>query len=457
MPLFLSQGLVATALLYLGFEMICIVGLRDWQRSLRARNAALDLTAAGAAGADAATGRSAPRSRTGRASVSGPEPVPATADPVGAAVAGATRHGLIIGKFYPPHVGHELLIRTAAAVSDQVTVLVLAHPDEELPLHDRVAWLAATVADLAHVAVAGGDDPHPIDYDDAAVWDLHEREFRRVLAGVTDEPVTAVFSSEPYGAELARRFGAVPVCVDAARTLEPVSGSAVRADPVAMWERLPAAVRGGLARRVVVIGAESTGKTTLSRDLVDALRARGAAHGLTRWVPEIGRERTIALQAAAAARAALAGDPPPDMEDLEWPTSEFVAIAAAQNRREDELAATGGPVLVCDTDAFATGIWHERYVGHRDPDVDALARPHPLYLVTHHEGVPFVQDGIRDGEHIRAWMTDRFLTDLAASGRRFVVLTGDWAEREATALAAIDDLLADGWPFSPARDRRGTR
>ena len=55
-PLFLSQGLVATALLYLGFEMICIVGLRDWQRSLRARNAALDLTAAGAAGADAATG-----------------------------------------------------------------------------------------------------------------------------------------------------------------------------------------------------------------------------------------------------------------------------------------------------------------------------------------------------------------------------------------------------------------
>ena len=46
-PLFLSQGLVATALLYLGFEVICIVGLRDWQRSLRARNARLDLAAAG--------------------------------------------------------------------------------------------------------------------------------------------------------------------------------------------------------------------------------------------------------------------------------------------------------------------------------------------------------------------------------------------------------------------------
>ena len=361
-----------------------------------------------------------------------------------------TAHGLIIGKCYPPHAGHELLVRTAAAVSDRVSVLILAHPEEALPLADRVEWLAAAVADLPHVTVAGGDDPHPIDYDDPDVWDLHEAEFRTVLADITDEPVTAVFSSEPYGEELARRFGAVAVCVDPDRTLVPVTATEVRADPVATWDQLPAPVRAGLARRVIVVGAESTGKTTLCRDLADALRARGGAHGLTRWVAEVGRERTIELRAAAVARAALAGSPPPSMEDLEWPTSEFVAIAAAQNRREDHLAAIGGPVLVCDTDAFATGIWHERYVGHRDDAVDALARHHDLYLLTHDDGAPFVQDGIRDGEHLRSWMTERFVTELAATGRRFVVLTGSWDERRATALTAIDDLLADGWPFSPS-------
>lgn len=358
-----------------------------------------------------------------------------------------TRHGLIIGKCYPPHAGHELLVRTAAAVSDRVSVLILAHPDEAVPLADRVSWLAATVADLPHVTVVGGDDPHPIDYDDPAVWDLHEREFREVLATVTDEPVSAVFSSEPYGAELARRFGATAVCVDPDRTLVPVSASAVRTDPVATWDLLPAPVRAGLARRVVVIGAESTGKTTLCRALTDDLRARGGAHGLTRWVPEVGRERTVELQAAAVARAALAGDPPPPMTDLDWPTAEFVSIAEAQNRREDELAAAGGPVLVCDTDAFATGIWHERYVGHRDRAVDALARHHHLYLLSHDDGAPFVQDGIRDGEHIRSWMTDRFATELGATGRPFVVLRGTWSQRRATALAAIDDLLVHGWPF----------
>jgi len=369
-------------------------------------------------------------------------------------VTGRTAHGLVIGKCYPPHAGHELLVRSAAAVSDRVSVLVLAHPDEALPLTDRVAWLAATVADLPHVTVAGGDDPHPIDYDDPAVWDLHEAEFRRVLATITDEPVTAVFSSEPYGVELARRFGARPVCVDPERTLVPVRASDVRADPVAAWDHLPAPVRAGLARRVVVVGAESTGKTTLCRDLADALRRRGGAHGATRWVPEVGRERTIELQGAAVAAAELAGAPRPPMDALAWPTAEFVAIADAQNRREDREAAIGGPVLVCDTDAFATGIWHERYVGRRDAGVDALARRHDLYLLTHHDGVPFVQDGIRDGEHVRAWMTDRFAEELDATGRPFVELTGSWAERHEAGLAAIDDLLAAGWPFGSPPARR---
>lgn len=359
-----------------------------------------------------------------------------------------TRHGLVLGKFYPPHRGHELLVRTAAATSERVTVLVLAHPSESLPVEHRVDWLRASVADLDHVTVVGDVDPHPVDYGDPDIWDAHMAEFRRVLATVTDEAVTAVFTSEHYGTELARRFGAVHVPVDPERELVAVSGKAVRADPVANWHLLPPATRGGLAKRVVVIGAESTGTTTVSRLIVDRLRARGGPHGLTRWVPEHGRDRTVIKLAEARARAALAGEARPTMDDLDWPTGEFVDIARTQNDLEDAEAVAGGPVLVCDTDAFATGIWHERYVGHRSPAVEALARPHPLYLVTHHDGVPFVQDGIRDGEHVRAWMTDRILDALAETGRRHVVLTGTLDERVDAALAAIDELVAGGWGFT---------
>jgi len=359
----------------------------------------------------------------------------------------ATDHGLVIGKFLPPHAGHELLVRTAAATSRRVSVLVLAHPDEPITLDDRVAWLRSIVADLPNVMVAGGMDPHPIGYDSAEVWDLHESAFRAVLATLTAEPVTAVFSSEPYGAELARRFGATSVEVDPGRTLVPISGTAVRDDHVSAWDHLAPPVRRGLAQRVVVLGAESTGTTTVSRALVDALRARGGSHGQTRWVPEVGRAWTIDKLAVAWAEARLRGGEPPSMDDLDWPSDEFVDIARAQNAEEDHHAALGGPVLVCDTDAFTTGIWHERYVGSASDEVAELARHHPLYLLTHHDGVPFVQDGIRDGEAIRSWMTERFVEALTESGRRFVVLEGPLERRVADALEAIDAVRPDwsGW------------
>ena len=91
-----------------------------------------------------------------------------------------------------------------------------------------------------------------------------------------------------YGAELARHFGARNVCLDRARALHPVSGTQLRADLPAHWMQLPAPVRAGLAMRVTVVGAESTGTTTLARDLCAALRARGGVWERTEWVASTG-------------------------------------------------------------------------------------------------------------------------------------------------------------------------
>ena len=93
-------------------------------------------------------------------------------------------------------------------------------------------------------------------------------------------------------------------------------------------------------------------------------------------------------------------------------------------------------------------VWHERYRGAADAEVEALARHHPLYLLTHDDDVPFEQDGFRDGEAIRPWMTGRFEEALRASGRRFVVLEGSREERTAAALSAIDALVAEGWALA---------
>ena len=188
------------------------------------------------------------------------------------------RHGLVIGKFYPPHAGHHLLVQTAAACCERVTVVVMAAAVESIPLEARVAWLRELHGERG-VTVVGTRDDHPVDLESDTAWSAHVALMQEAAAQVSSVPVDAVFTSEAYGEELARRLGARHVAVDAARTLVPISATRVRADPVGAWEYLSAPVRAWLARRVVVVGAESTGKTTLATELADRLRQRGGSHG----------------------------------------------------------------------------------------------------------------------------------------------------------------------------------
>lgn len=348
------------------------------------------------------------------------------------------RHGLVLGKFYPPHTGHHHLVRTAQDQCERLTVLVCAASVESVPLADRVAWMRE-----AHpgAEVVGAVDDIPVDLHDPAIWKAHMAIFRGAVAGRVD----AVFTSEAYGTELARRFGAEEVLVDRERTLFPVSGTAVRRDPAGSWEFLGPAVRASLTRRVVVLGAESTGTTTLSRALAEHYRRRGGVWAKTGWVAEYGRQ--YSEEKLAAARAA---DPAASWEDVSFTSEEFPVIARRQDAEEERAARLGSPVLFCDTDSFATGIWHERYMGGRNEEVEKIAEltRRDLYLLTDHAGVPFEDDGLRDGPQLRPWMTGRFREELARTGKRFLVVGGDREARLATAVAAVEELLAEGWYFA---------
>jgi NadR type nicotinamide-nucleotide adenylyltransferase len=176
---------------------------------------------------------------------------------------------------------------------------------------------------------------------------------------------------------------------------------------------------------VVVIGAESTGKTTLARLLAERFQ--------TCWVPEYGRE----LWERKVAGLTM-NDPLPS-----WSPEEFIHIATEQQSRENQLARCANRVLFCDTNAFATGTWHERYYGCREERVDAIGRNDrvDLYLLTAPDGA-FVQDGFRDGEHIRHWMHDRFQDQLTSGSVPWVQLKGDYVKRLEAASRATKALIA---------------
>ncbi len=194
-----------------------------------------------------------------------------------------------------------------------------------------------------------------------------------------------------------------------------------------------------MTQRVVVVGAESTGTTTLTTALTELYRQRGGVFSTTQWVREFGRDMSfIKLDR-------LRGwQPTATMDDLIWTDEDFVDIAREQNRLEDEAASLTGPILFCDTDSWATVIWQERYMGHRTAEVEALSQhtPRALYILTTDDGVDFEADEVRDGEHLREGMTKRFRECLENQSVPFIELDGrDFNQRVQLAVAAIDERL----------------
>jgi NadR type nicotinamide-nucleotide adenylyltransferase len=319
------------------------------------------------------------------------------------------RRGLIVGKFLPPHAGHDFLIDTARAHVDALTVAVCDKPGQPIPAELRARWLRAAHPDVTVLVVAD-----TLADDDSEGWAGYTRAFLGYAPDV-------VFSSEDYGDAYAGFLGCEHVAVDRSREQMPISATAIRANPLAHLGWVSPLVRAYLVRRVCVIGPESTGKSVLC-DLL-------AKHFDAPVVAEYGREYTLAKRRTST----------PNL----WEPDEFVHIAREQQRREDEAARNASGLVVCDTDAFATEIWLERYLGprrlHGWPKRD---RPMDLYLLTD-PNVPFVQDGIRDGEHLREWMFERMREDLAQRFATVEILTGGYEDRNRQAIERIENLLED--------------
>lgn len=299
------------------------------------------------------------------------------------------------------------MIETARAQVDELVVLVCERQDQAIPADLRAEWLRAEHPD---VEVRVVEDI--LADDDSEAW----AEYCRTLLGYAPD---AVFTSERYGDAFARYLKAEHVCVDIERRVYPCSASMILASPLSYSRFLAPRVRAYFVPRIVVVGAESTGKTTLCERLAD--------HFETLWVPEYGRQ--YALQKIASA-------------DPSWMESDFHTIASEQQRREDKAAMSADHLLICDTDSFATKIWYERYLGRKSPSWRRRLPPAALYLVTDVD-VAFVQDGTRDGEHVREWMHERFVEELTAAGNAFTVLSGDYTTRYNMAVGAIEQVVGE--------------
>ncbi|PQV51662.1 NadR type nicotinamide-nucleotide adenylyltransferase [Jejuia pallidilutea] len=172
--------------------------------------------------------------------------------------------------------------------------------------------------------------------------------------------------------------------------------------------------------KVVLFGPESTGKTTLSRQL--------ARYYNSVWVPEYAREY---LQNKW------------NNERKTCEPKDLLPIAEGQMKLENELAKKTDSVLICDTDLLETKVYSEAYyTGTCDPVLEkyALENTYHLYFLTYID-TPWEADDLRDKPNHRKEMFEVFKNELIKQNRPYVLLKGDKKERLKKAVIEINKLL----------------
>ncbi|HEY1114219.1 MAG TPA: AAA family ATPase [Chitinophagaceae bacterium] len=311
------------------------------------------------------------------------------------------RKGLVLGKFMPLHKGHLALIEFAVQHCDHLTVLLCYNSSEAISGPQRLQWLEESLHSYLSVTI----DTYCYDETELSASSDYSEDAASGWAAVLQErypDLTTFFSSEAYGDAVARQMGIEHVAFDEGRIIVPVSGTAIRVHPFLYWDYLPKAAQPFFVKKAVLLGSESTGKSTLAERL--------ARQFDTVFVPEMAREVIGHTESCT-------------YEDL-YKIAELQALTIHKKLRE------ANRILFCDTDLNITKSY-SRYLFDKELEVaqwieDASTFDLYLFLET---DCPYVQDGTRLGEKERRELSDRHKQQLQKAGISFVSIQGDWEER----------------------------
>jgi HTH-type transcriptional regulator, transcriptional repressor of NAD biosynthesis genes len=325
------------------------------------------------------------------------------------------QRGFLLGKFLPPHTGHVFLCDSAVDMVDEMSVLLCSTDAEPIEGELRQKWLKDLLPRCRilhmHRDIPQAPEDHP------EFWPI----WKSAIAEFHPEPIDRVFGSEPYVFRLAEELNATPVLLDPERSIFPISGSDVRADPGGNWSFLPGIVRPYFQKRICLLGPESSGKSTLGGILVERFRAT--------LMPEYGRDYDAYYRQGAG-----------------WCENDFIALAETHRAIRRAMASNANPLIIEDTDAVQTAVWAEMLLG-RCPqkleDLIANTDLADLYILLSPEP-NWVNDGTRysGNQAIRDWFFDACKRHLLDTGATFVEISGtNWQARTATATTFINEWL----------------
>lgn len=315
----------------------------------------------------------------------------------------------------PPTKGHLNLIRFATQIGDDTEIVLFTQPHEPF-VAERAQALRYEFPDhnLLHI-----DRTLPQDPETPGFWDLWTKI---MVDEVGVRPCDFIVSSEPYGQRLADITGAKFMPYDPYREITPCKATDVRVNPTSNFDLIAPMFQHNLRRNITIFGAESTGKTTLAKDLAERLNGHYFMEWARPYLETCSNEITVDT-----------------MTDI------WKGQAALEAHSHDFFDK---PYAFYDTDLYSTiGYWRFPHwhdiIGDPPQGLIDEAGPSDLYIICP-ANIPFEEDPLRYGGDKRE-ATDEYWIQVAKDfGLTYVVLQEyDRAKRVEEASAHIARLAED--------------
>jgi len=319
----------------------------------------------------------------------------------------------VFGKFLPFHTGHEAMIRFALTKCDFLTVLICCSDKENILATTRKKWIEKTFELDKNIEVKTFNY-FESEFPNTSVSSL---EVSKIWSSKFKElfpDYSLLITSEEYGNYVASFMKIEHVAFDISRQIFPVSATSVRNDIFTNWTFVPNSVKPDFIIKVVILGTESTGKTTLTNQL--------AKHFNCSVVKEAGRDLID------------------NSNTFEFNDLHFVAT---EHAKQIDIAVLGNsPLIIIDTDIHTTKSY-ANFIFNKILKVKSNiynSNKANLYLYLNNE-VEYVQDGTRLSENDRNLLDISHRKILKQYNIDLIEIKGNWEHRFEQAVMTIKQLI----------------
>lgn len=328
--------------------------------------------------------------------------------------------GMYGGSFNPLHMGHVDCIMRAASVCKRLyIVLSIGINREEIDYKVRYRWLYQLTKHIGNVKIImlKDDAPNKSDYCEK-YWEIDASIVKKEIG----EKIDVVFCGSDYDSKSFWN-----VCYPESKLIvferNGISSTDIRINPYLHWDWIPSIVRPYYTKKVLLIGGESTGKSTLTINLANYFN--------TNYIDEAGRD--ISEKSGT---------------DLLMLSQDFTEILLQHKLNEMKAVEQSNKILFIDTDALVTKFYMNFLGDSNIKKNEALANAidalnsYDLILFLEPD-VPFVQDGDRSVviQADRIKYSEQIKTLLKQSNKTFICINGDYLQRYQCCIDAVNKLL----------------